>query len=505
MASRSGPIKVLHVGLGPIGAASSGRSQRARASRSSAPSTSIRPRRPRPRRGRRPRPDAARQGLGRCEEGDQGGEARRRRAVHELVAEEGPAADRDDPEAEGADRLDDRGAGLSDEGATCATRARSTRSRRRRKVAVLGTGVNPGFVMDALPITLTGVCERVDAIRVDRVQDARIRRLPFQQKIGAGLTREQFQRKVDDGSVRHVGLAESISMIADALGLEARPDHRRDPAEDRRRRRSRASSSPSSRLGLRHHPGRRRLPQGRAGHHAAHGGLPRRAGVVRRGGDHRLARADDEDCRRRARRHRHGVDHGELDPEGPRRAARAAHDARHAAAVVLRRSAGGQRQDSAWRPQPPTLEEEPFPGDAQQPRGFFEVPVRCARARGGPASAPASRPRPAAADRGGARISGSLGAGAATVRREAWISGDSSAGVSVASRSASAHHAPDLVGQLADVARPGVEEQVFERLVADREPALLLFVAELAEVVLDERRDLLAAIAQRRQRAAGRR
>ena len=86
------------------------------------------------------------------------------------------------------------------------------------KVAVLGTGVNPGFAMDALPITLTGVCERVDAIRVDRIQDARIRRLPFQQKIGAGLTREQFQKKVDDGSVRHVGLTESVTMIADAIG-----------------------------------------------------------------------------------------------------------------------------------------------------------------------------------------------------------------------------------------------------------------------------------------------
>ena len=89
---------------------------------------------------------------------------------------------------------------------------------KKAKVAVLGTGVNPGFVMDALPITLTGVCERVQALRIDRVQDARIRRLPFQQKIGAGLTREQFQRKVDEGSVRHVGLAESVSMIADALG-----------------------------------------------------------------------------------------------------------------------------------------------------------------------------------------------------------------------------------------------------------------------------------------------
>ncbi|HSC25842.1 MAG TPA: hypothetical protein VLD67_01130 [Vicinamibacterales bacterium] len=89
---------------------------------------------------------------------------------------------------------------------------------KKSRVAVLGTGVNPGFVMDALPIALTGVCQRVDEVRVERIQDARIRRLPFQQKIGAGLTREQFQSKVDAASVRHVGLTESVSMIADALG-----------------------------------------------------------------------------------------------------------------------------------------------------------------------------------------------------------------------------------------------------------------------------------------------
>ena len=89
---------------------------------------------------------------------------------------------------------------------------------RKAKVAVLGTGVNPGFTMDALPITLTGVCERVDRIEVHRVQDASIRRLPFQQKIGSGLTKEQFQKKVDEGTVRHVGLSESIQMIADAMG-----------------------------------------------------------------------------------------------------------------------------------------------------------------------------------------------------------------------------------------------------------------------------------------------
>ena len=89
---------------------------------------------------------------------------------------------------------------------------------RRAKVAVLGTGVNPGFMMDALPIALTAVCEQVTRVEVWRVQDARIRRLPFQQKIGAGLTPEEFHRRVESGSVRHVGFTESIQMIGDAIG-----------------------------------------------------------------------------------------------------------------------------------------------------------------------------------------------------------------------------------------------------------------------------------------------
>src|ERR1700716_911831 len=89
---------------------------------------------------------------------------------------------------------------------------------KKAKVAVLGTGVNPGFAMDALPIALTAVCERVERIVVHRVQDARIRTLSFQQKIGAGLTEQQFKKQVAAGAVRHVGFAESIQMIADALG-----------------------------------------------------------------------------------------------------------------------------------------------------------------------------------------------------------------------------------------------------------------------------------------------
>jgi len=72
--------------------------------------------------------------------------------------------------------------------------------------------------MDALAITLTGVCERVDRITVNRIQEARIRRLPFQQKIGAGLTVEQFVAKVKARAVRHVGLTESIAMIAASMG-----------------------------------------------------------------------------------------------------------------------------------------------------------------------------------------------------------------------------------------------------------------------------------------------
>src|SRR5262249_8091583 len=89
---------------------------------------------------------------------------------------------------------------------------------KRSKVGVLAAGVNPGYAMDALPIMLTAVCERVDRVTVNRIQDARHRRLPVQQKNGSGLTTEQFQKKVDDGSVRHVGLTESIAMIADAVG-----------------------------------------------------------------------------------------------------------------------------------------------------------------------------------------------------------------------------------------------------------------------------------------------
>ena len=86
---------------------------------------------------------------------------------------------------------------------------------------VLGTGINPGFLMDTLVITLTGVCQKVEKIEVKRVMNAATRRVPFQKKIGAGLSVKEFKDKMKSKVITgHVGLEQSISMIASALGWE---------------------------------------------------------------------------------------------------------------------------------------------------------------------------------------------------------------------------------------------------------------------------------------------
>lgn len=88
---------------------------------------------------------------------------------------------------------------------------------RQNGVTVLGTGINPGFMMDTIPILLTGVCQQVKCVRVRRVVDASKRRLPLQKKIGTGLTADEFKRRAAGKEIRHVGLAESVSLIARAL------------------------------------------------------------------------------------------------------------------------------------------------------------------------------------------------------------------------------------------------------------------------------------------------
>ena len=114
--------------------------------------------------------------------------------------------------------------------------ARVDRMARRAKVAVLATGVNPGYLMDTLPIALTAVCQRVDSITVSRVQNAQFRRLPFQKKIGAGLTLEEFEKKRLEGTLRHVGLTESMHMISSRMGWKLdRTEDELSPIVARRR------------------------------------------------------------------------------------------------------------------------------------------------------------------------------------------------------------------------------------------------------------------------------
>ena len=86
-------------------------------------------------------------------------------------------------------------------------------------VALVGTGVNPGFVMDKLVITLAAVSQRIEHAKALRIVDGGKRRLPLQKKIGAGMTEEEFRAQVKAGVIKHVGLPESVAMIADSLNL----------------------------------------------------------------------------------------------------------------------------------------------------------------------------------------------------------------------------------------------------------------------------------------------
>ena len=101
---------------------------------------------------------------------------------------------------------------------------------RARKVGVLATGVNPGFAMDALALTLTGPCAKVRRVAVTRVVDAG-GKLTIQRRVGAGLNLGQFRPALTEGTIRHVGLPQSAQMIASALGWKLeRLDESVEPA-----------------------------------------------------------------------------------------------------------------------------------------------------------------------------------------------------------------------------------------------------------------------------------
>ncbi|MDG6906153.1 MAG: dihydrodipicolinate reductase [Nitrososphaerota archaeon] len=91
---------------------------------------------------------------------------------------------------------------------------------KKNGITLLGTGVNPGFVLDALAVTLSGVCQGVSEIHASRILDATKRRLPFQMKIGIGLTPAEFEERVKSGTFGHIGLPESLALTCASLGKE---------------------------------------------------------------------------------------------------------------------------------------------------------------------------------------------------------------------------------------------------------------------------------------------
>ena len=88
------------------------------------------------------------------------------------------------------------------------------------KVTILGTGVNPGFVLDTLAVMTTAVCRQVDRVEGRRVVDAATRRRPLQRKIGAGMSVAEFESLAAQGKMGHVGLPESVALIARGVGWQ---------------------------------------------------------------------------------------------------------------------------------------------------------------------------------------------------------------------------------------------------------------------------------------------
>ena len=102
---------------------------------------------------------------------------------------------------------------------------------KQNNVSVLGTGVNPGFVLDLLIVTLTGGCHSVERVEASRVNDLSPYGPTVMKSQGVGTTPEAFRAGVADGSiVGHVGFPESIHLISEALGLSVdRIEQSREP------------------------------------------------------------------------------------------------------------------------------------------------------------------------------------------------------------------------------------------------------------------------------------
>ena len=172
-----------------------------------------------PGRGPRRRPASRRHRDERPGLGPRQGEGRPRRHRHDLLDE--GAAPRPEEDPLGGDQLHfHRRRDGRPRGAEPGAGRRDRRPREEHGVSILGTGVNPGFVLDLLWSSLSGVCHTVERIEASRVNDLSPYGPTVMKTQGVGTTPEQFAAGVADGSiVGHVGFPESIQMISDALGL----------------------------------------------------------------------------------------------------------------------------------------------------------------------------------------------------------------------------------------------------------------------------------------------
>lgn len=92
---------------------------------------------------------------------------------------------------------------------------------KENNVTILGTGVNLGFGLEALIITLSAACRSVESIRAERINDLSSSGLTVMQGQGVGTTLEEFDAEIKKGTIiGHVGSTHSIPMIAKALGLD---------------------------------------------------------------------------------------------------------------------------------------------------------------------------------------------------------------------------------------------------------------------------------------------
>lgn len=86
-------------------------------------------------------------------------------------------------------------------------------------VSVLGTGINPGLIMDLLVVLMTGCMQDVEHIVSRRVNSLSPFGPTVMEEQGIGITKEEFEAAKKSGKMAgHVGFAESVGMIAEGIG-----------------------------------------------------------------------------------------------------------------------------------------------------------------------------------------------------------------------------------------------------------------------------------------------